>query len=1199
MNRLQDIMQHVLSGEISENNTEMNSKYDIAVTGIACSIGKANDKNAFWEMLKKSEDMVIDFPDSRVKDIVQYLDCIKQDYDDGFYRGGFLPEISNFDYAFFSMSPKEASLISPEQRLFLQTAWNAIEDAGYDPYQMRGSATGVYLGFSTDFGREYKALVDKLQPKYSGMSISGNLHSIIASRISYLLDLHGPSLAIDTACSSSLAAVHFACQSLHNGDCDTAIAGSVKIDLLPLISHKDTITEIGITDPHDRTRAFDDEAHGTGLGEGVIALVLKPLHSAIRDEDSVYAVIKGSAMNQDGNSIGITAPNIAAQKQLLQKAWKNAGINAESIAFIEAHGTGTKLGDPIELQAIRQAFSEYTNKRQFCAVGSVKSNVGHLDHAAGMVGLVKAILAISNQQLPPTLHFHFPNPKIEFCESPIYVNDRLRDLKKEEPIRAGVSAFGLSGTNCHVLLEQAPQAQFLEKSHSDAYCIKLTANSIASYNAIRQILLEYMRRYGQTVDLGDLCFTFNTGRHDYRYRSVFLFKTLAQFLIFLENPNIMSENQKKSLNSSPIADLQSSLWNDLISSYLLGKTIDWNSLYQDEKHKRLHLPGYQFERCHCWVNNASPSHTVKTDDMYHQLVWTELAATQTCPDKPDGITVVLAYKDQHDKILLDCLQNNEKNVIYIIKDVAFEILSENIYTIGDDPQCYYEVFDRIKQHKISRIIHMLTSQTASRQETARIGNLQEGLYSVFHIFKAAFDCRIRMQFQFIVLTSYVDLVGKAQQTIFPQNATLIGIMNTIAAEYPSIACKLIDFDAQTQPMDIIKELGIYDETLVAFRNGVRHVCRVNRFDINRYPDLHTEIRENGVYVITGGYGELGLEFASYLSSKRRVKLVLINRSPFPPEQSWNTILRGGNQKLCRKIGKLKAIQENGSEILGYQADVCDQELIRQIFYELRSKYGVINGIIHAAGVPGSGYMALKPFSQFLSVIAPKINGVLALDQSSAEDNLDFFVLFSSISSIIKESGQSDYASANCYLNAYTHYRNNQNKRTLSVCWPAWESFGMAVDNNVNLERELFMPIRADEAVAVFDTLLEKDISTVIVSRIDEQKLISDRRQQCIFDNIISLESDGNVVSSETNLASAESDIPVVKILELIFKEVMGLTKIDRKKSIKDHGGDSILATQILKEINQRLNLALDITDLYTYPNINMLAKFIEAEQRIH
>ncbi len=624
---------------------------DIAIIGISCTIAKANGKEAYWQVIRQGEDCIRPLPADRAAHNDSYIEYLGIPKDErAYYEGGFLDEIHRFDHELFSISPREASLMSPAQRLFLETAWHVIEDAGYGGQRIKSTKTGMYVGHSTDFGESYKHIIEAIDPSLASVSIPGNLHSIIASRISYLLDLKGPSLMVDTACSSSLAAVHLACQALRNGECEMAIAGSIKVDLLPLASIREKEDELGITSPDGRTRTFDDHSEGTGLGEGTIAVFLKPLARAVADKDSIYAVIKGSAMNQDGSSVGLTAPNAAAQEEVILRAWHDAGVDPETISYMEVHGTGTKLGDPIEISGIERAFRRYTTKRQFCGVGSVKSNIGHLDNAAGLAGLVKAVLCLVHKELPPSLHFDRPNRKISFEQSPVYVNDTLRRWETNGfPRRCGVSAFGLSGTNCHVVLEEAPSRE--EGLREDAgplqgapYLVTLSAKSMP---ALREMARQHLRLLHENpkLPLGDWCYTLNTGREAFSHRLAICFRTadelmdkLCQFSIQdrdrfskgrawsgchklasdhaarLMNGEITLAQKRGMTEQAEVLLAQGQkLWADverlstLCQLFVDGADVSWNVLYPEGRHRRLHLPGYAFHRKSCWVAKQSPS----------------------------------------------------------------------------------------------------------------------------------------------------------------------------------------------------------------------------------------------------------------------------------------------------------------------------------------------------------------------------------------------------------------------------------------------------------------------------------------------------------------------------------------------------------------------------------------------------------------
>lgn len=461
---------------------QKHSARDIAIIGVGLNFPKALNAEEFWRNIAHEVDCIREIPAERKTDIAAYL-TFKKNHDASFVSMAFLEEIDKFDHDFFGVTSAEAALMDPHQRLFLETVWRALEDAGYGGERLKGSRTGVYLGFSnTDM--QYMKMILEIDPFSGAAALPGNLPPVIAGRMGYLLDFKGPGVTMDTTCSSALVAVHYACQGLRTGEAQLAVAGTVSLSILPVVMTQ----KIGIESADGKTRTFDATSDGTGNGEGVAAVLLKPLPKALEDGDHIYAVIKGSAVNQDGASIGLTAPNPAAQEEVLCLAWKNAGIPPETISYIEAHGTGTRLGDPIEIDGINRAFGRFTDRKSFCAVGSVKTNIGHLNGAAGMAGLLKAALALQHKQLPPSLHFHRPHRQIPFEESPVYVTDRLASWEANgTPRRCGVSSFGFSGTNCHLVLEEAPPipaGEVMERPF-------IFTVSALSEEALRQLLTGY------------------------------------------------------------------------------------------------------------------------------------------------------------------------------------------------------------------------------------------------------------------------------------------------------------------------------------------------------------------------------------------------------------------------------------------------------------------------------------------------------------------------------------------------------------------------------------------------------------------------------------------------------------------------------------------------------------------------------------
>ncbi|MHB8062366.1 MAG: SDR family NAD(P)-dependent oxidoreductase, partial [Ruminiclostridium sp.] len=608
---------------------------EIAIIGMAAVYPAAEDVNLFWNNIRNGNDYFTDFPQSRKLMLMNYLE--KKDIEDGedtFIKGAFLDDIDSFDCNFFHITPNDADIMDPNQRLFLQNVYHTIEDAGYIN-TIEGTRTGIYLGFSNDLRQKYLEFISELDSKSIRYSVAGNLESIIPSRISFFKDLKGPAVLVDTACSSSLVALHLACEAVRRGECDQAVAGGIKLNLLPL----NTEEKIGIESSDGKTRPFDKDSDGTGIGEGIASVMIKPLKQALADKDHIYAIIRGSAMNQDGKSSGITAPNVDSQEDVLVRAWKNAKINPEELGFVECHGTATQLGDTIEIEALTNAFKKFTNRKQICGISATKSNIGHLYEASGITGVIKAVLCLKNKQIPQIANFNIPNDKINFENTPLYVVDKLTNWKKESYHRiCGVSSFGFSGTNCHMVLEEAPEEEAnAENENAGLNIFTISAKS-------KESLLQYIQDYKKYLltsvqySIREICCNTNRCKEQFQYRVAILaasktdlYNKLNQISedklegedIFYGMPYVVYDTSKirsgsditafrqQELTEQSEAVLVSMQDNDmdvikhklaeLAGLYAAGAVINWNAFYR-EQIRKIPLPLYPFAKESHWVS---------------------------------------------------------------------------------------------------------------------------------------------------------------------------------------------------------------------------------------------------------------------------------------------------------------------------------------------------------------------------------------------------------------------------------------------------------------------------------------------------------------------------------------------------------------------------------------------------------------------
>jgi len=511
---------------------DASSGIEIAVIGMAGRFPGAKNLVQFWQNLCEGVESIKFFTDEEL--LAKGVDAEILDDPNYVKAEAVLDDIGMFDALFFDFTPREASLIDPQHRLFLEHAWEALENAGYGAGE-REVRTGVYAGESTN-----SYLLNNLYRNRELMESAGGFQIVInndrdylATQIAYKLNLTGPALSVQTACSTSLVAVHLACQGLLNRECDIALAGGVSVG----VPHGEGTfhQEGGIISPDGHCRAFDARAQGTIKGNGVGVVILKRLEDALRDGDTIHAIIKGTAVNNDGSlKVGFTAPSIEGQASVIEEALALAEVEPETITYIETHGTGTSLGDPIEVAALTQAFRTQTGARNYCAIGSVKTNIGHTDAAAGVAGLIKTVLALEHKHLPPSLNFTEPNPNIDFAGSPFFVNTKLTEWGTNgTPRRAGVSSFGVGGTNAHVVLEEAPPVETRSGSSHQFQLLNLSAKTATALEAARMNLSEYLKRHAG-INLADVGFTLQTGRRRFAHRLALVCRDAEEAVAALE-----------------------------------------------------------------------------------------------------------------------------------------------------------------------------------------------------------------------------------------------------------------------------------------------------------------------------------------------------------------------------------------------------------------------------------------------------------------------------------------------------------------------------------------------------------------------------------------------------------------------------------------------------------------------------------------
>jgi len=519
----------VAAGAFTSSSERQAASRGIAVIGMAARFPGADDVDQYWQNLSQGKESITFFTDDEL--IAAGVDPEVLADPNYVKASGMLDGIDLFDASFFGFSPREAEMTDPQQRLFLQEAWKALEVSGYDP-ETCPHLIAVYAGVGVNsylYNLYSNPGLIELLGRFQ--TLIGNDKDFLSTRVSYKLNLKGPSVTVQTACSTSLVAIHMACQSLLYHQCDMALAGGVSINIARAgyFYH-----EGGILSPDGHTRAFDAQARGLVGGSGVGVVLLKRLEDALAEGDHIHAVILGSATNNDGSlKVGFTAPSLVGQSKVIAAAQAAAGVHARTISYIEAHGTGTTLGDPVEIAALTEAFRASTDAKGFCAIGSVKTNIGHTDAAAGVAGFIKTVLALEHREIPPSLNFEEPNPQIDFASSPFYVNTALTPwATTESPRRAGVSSLGLGGTNAHVILEESPSFELARRS-KPRYLLLLSARTPSALDAATVNLANHLKRQSN-LDLSDVAYTLQVGRRRLPHRRSVVAQEIGDAISSLE-----------------------------------------------------------------------------------------------------------------------------------------------------------------------------------------------------------------------------------------------------------------------------------------------------------------------------------------------------------------------------------------------------------------------------------------------------------------------------------------------------------------------------------------------------------------------------------------------------------------------------------------------------------------------------------------
>lgn len=1175
----------------SEENRdrELDEKDSIAVIGMDCAIGPEETLYGFWESLKNQTDFIARPDHKREKMIRDILRLLGEESANAaaIQPMCFLRNLDTFDYLFFGMSEREAILTDPSQRLLLESAYRCMEDSNQIPGYYSGKNIGIFIGYDDSDLIRYKDILYRSSAELYGLSIPGNHPAILAGRIADYFDLKGPAYVINTACSSSLSALHQACQAIRHGECDMALVSTINISLTPVKLGNFTL---GIEATKDRTKTFSDQADGTGKGEGLVSLLLKPYRRAVDDADAIYAIIQGSAVGQDGKASSLTSPNMLAQVEVLQNAWKDAGIHPRDLQYIEAHGTGTKIGDPIEIEAIKRAMESFTNDKMFCAIGSVKSNIGHLNAAAGLAGILKTALVLHYRELVPNCHFEYPNPHIDFLNSPVYVCNKRASLTGDK-VYAGVSSFGLSGTNVHVVMSSCSALRQEIPPCNPLY--KILAVSAKTPSALKNLVNEYLWHMEglEEQQLFSYCYTVNTRRVQLACRCVFLGKTVedirGQMAIYLyseksKNPFYSERDTGEEPCSNRIqgilinnAELDCDMLRTLCAKYMEGEDINWNECYSPYVFHTLHVPTYRFDDLPCFWNTGKKMAYVQTKSTaFYTLSWSVQTSAELLRRRLAKTVAIVYARDQFSREIQESVSGYlEENGHRVIRILLEELMKPEKSVEGDLLDVTFNEQVLLSRLELASEVSIL--YLASLYDTAQPLSIHElltrGVLSVFHIYKSLTLHKIKIA-DFVCVGNNGGVVD-SEEFVNPYNGALYEFVNGLQADQVGGTRIFRNIDiARGADVALLHYLLESDTEPVV---GLRKAQIYRRIMIPVDAEQKTPLKKNGIYLVSGGTSENALSVCRAISEKYQGVFYLLSRHP----ESY-----AENSGLARMISD---IEENGGTIHTICCDISSEEAVSSAINALCSETGNrINGVIHAAGTEARGMVCHKTSAGILATLAPKVQGMLNLHRYTRSYHPDFYFSFSSLAALLPSPGQADYAYANRFLDLYSQSIQDECNHVFSVNWPAFREAGMAVRNGVDFGRIKPSPLSFQQLeVAFLDTLSCGSGSLLPCVRPMTQQ---EMEAVLVGEQPISIENKTEDTIRFKNMTETQNTIAN------IWRKYLGHDKIGLDDDFKALGGNSLNMIYVVSSIEKAFHVSLSEDFMVELPTIREIARQLDG-----
>ncbi|RLU82239.1 hypothetical protein CTZ27_30250 [Streptomyces griseocarneus] len=1131
---------------------------DIAVIGMAASLPGAPDLDVFWANLRDGRESVSHGTPRVVEDEATGRRWV--------HARGVMDGVKRFDADFFGIPKREAEVLDPQHRHLLECAWNAMEDAGHDPFRV-GEDVAVYtsVGPNTYYeGRDFgpRSAAERMLIQLS------NGPDTLPTRISYKLGLTGESVNVQSACSSAAVAVHLACEALREGRAGMALVGAASIGTSESLAyeHQDGF----ILSADGSTRAYDSGASGYVEGDGVGAFVLRRLDDALAEGDHVHAVIKGSAVNNDGRAkAGFSAPSVEGQSRVIRAALEASGVPADSIGMVEGHGTGTQVGDPVEVRGLTRAYRTHTARNQAIALGSVKANIGHLCFASGIAGLLKAVLCLKHGELPPMAVFQEVNPEIDFSRTPFYINRELRPWESDGPRRAGVSCFGMGGTNAHFVLEQAPAVEPAPSAPGE-HPVVLSARTEEALAAVRQRLHAFVTAHPDT-DLADLAFTLGTGRRPLAHRWAAAVGSVAELEHALAGEAGGTPVFTSADTDRPAHDRDTTGAAPVAAAWAQGADVDWKALYGTGRH-RLALPGYPWQGEELWIAaKGDPSaegilleaeEQAPTGEWLYRPTWqrTGLPRPYHLGDLQgtDGACLLLGEAGELTAALRAELTEAGLATVLVEPGDAFAVGEDRTLTVrpGDLADMTRLVeWAKAEAGPVRKVVHLWSYGSAASQDEG----LRRGTLSALTLVQALTAAGEAPEL-WVVTENAQPAQGEAD-ALDLEAAALLGLCRVIPQEHPAVRTRCVDFSRGTPaavavPRLLAEMAGSEDELEVVLRGGDRLTGSVEPAPAPAGAAI--PVRAGGVYLITGGLGRIGLTIAEHLARTAPVRLALVSRRGTPDA--------AGQAALAR-------LTELGAEVLTLAADVADEARMTAAVAEVNATWGPVDGVVHSAGIEESrnfSFIADTSVERAEYALRPKVPGIAVLDRVTRAQPLGFVLVCSSLDTLLGGIAFGIYTSANRYLDAYAQRRRAEGAPWVSVGWDSWR-FDESLSTRIGAAAAR-TAIRPGQAGDVLGPVLASGEAQLVVStvplaqRVERIRRSFSRRQEA-------------AVAGAAQPATFTQD-EVTEAVRRVIGEVTEVPDVAVEDELLAIGCDSLALLEVVSRVEQMIQAKVPMAEFW-------------------